>query len=370
MQKENSTKKTQHTTPKSTEQLKKTTFIGMAIVLITGIVMILLLSFHKLGQNSWQEYVSRVGCGLLIAGASMSAGGFLGFIFGIPSLLQASATAGNGSTALVKYNDNLVQISDWLTKIIVGVGLTQLGDIPGKVLRLGDYLAINFSESASDWGRNASLAIVFYFLLFGFLMIYFWTRTDFTRIMKGTDDDLQAKLEEKTEKLAEKETMLQEEIKKKEEIKEKIEKISLQKETIMKHDEEKASRASNVEVQLGPIIHTDDPQKGRFGGKAESNGRKLSAIITETADPEWFNVSIKVESTDSAKPLDSEVIFYLHDTFRPSVYPISPINGVAEDNEINAWGAFTVGAVADNGQTLLELDLSQLPEAPKKFRER
>jgi len=38
--------------------------------------------------------------------------------------------------------------------------------------------------------------------------------------------------------------------------------------------------------------------------------------------------------------------------------------------EVSAWGAFTVGVCADNGSTLLELDLSDVPDAPARFAER
>jgi len=281
----------------------------------------------------------------------MSAGGFLGFIFGIPSLLQNPALHPETVTTL-KYNDNLVQISDWLTKIIVGVGLTQLNSIPHSVMSLGEYLSPNFGSD--PWGRNASLAIVFYFLLFGFLMIYFWTRTDFTTIMKETDDDMQKKLDT----------------------------VEKQKQKLTAQDKLNAKQEENMQLEnldfdaskiLPPIKNADDPQKGRFGGKAENNGRKLNATVTPGSSDSFFDITIWVESTDSKNPLNTDVIFYLHDSLRPSVYAIKPgefVDGKAIDNTIRAWGAFTVGAITDNGDTLLELDLAELPDAPKLFRER
>lgn len=80
-----------------------------------------------------------------------------------------------------------------------------------------------------------------------------------------------------------------------------------------------------------------------------------------------------MESSVREKPLDSGVIFYLHDSFRPSVYTIKKdefIDGKAVDSYILAYGAFTVGVVTDNGEALLELDLSQQEEFPKTFRRR
>lgn len=126
--------------------------------------------------------------------------------------------------------------------------------------------------------------------------------------------------------------------------------------------------------EIKPATNLDDPQKGRFGGKAINNNRQLKAEVKKSDYPGFYNVKIWVESLDSAKPLADEVIFYIHDSFNPSVYPITvdefTADGKAMDDEILAYGAFTVGAVADKGKTLLELDLAEQTEFPKIFRER
>lgn len=126
--------------------------------------------------------------------------------------------------------------------------------------------------------------------------------------------------------------------------------------------------------ELPPVIHPDDPQKGRFGGKAENNFRKISADVKSSHVPDFYKVVLVVESTDPANhPLDSDVIFYIHDSFSPSVFTYSPKefkDGKAVEDEILSYGAFTVGIITDNGQTMLELDLAEDPKFPKKFRER
>ena len=87
----------------------------------------------------------------------MAGGGFVGFLFGIPRVLQdgqsgsagphpgvrpeaptnlrlpsgASASSPSaGSGFRINVNTNLEQISDWLTKIIVGLGLVELRNMP------------------------------------------------------------------------------------------------------------------------------------------------------------------------------------------------------------------------------------------------
>ncbi len=74
-------------------------------------------------------------------------------------------------------------------------------------------------------------------------------------------------------------------------------------------------------------------------------------------------------ATDPAKPLTAPVRFFLHNTFNPDKVVVVPKQGRAELS-LCVWGAFTVGAITDGGQTKLELDLAKLPGAPAKFRER
>lgn len=125
---------------------------------------------------------------------------------------------------------------------------------------------------------------------------------------------------------------------------------------------------------IGPVTVQDDPQKGRFGGSPIKNKRQLAASVSASAIPMFYNVKIWVESSDPVNhPLQNDVIFYLHDSFSPSVFTI-PVTAFKEGKAVHdnllAWGAFTVGAVTDGGNTLLELDLSDDKAFPREFRER
>jgi hypothetical protein len=73
--------------------------------------------------------------------------------------------------------------------------------------------------------------------------------------------------------------------------------------------------------------------------------------------------------TDHGLPMNGLVQFLLHDTF-PNSRPVVPVvDGVAE-LPLEAWGAFTLGALADGGKTKLELDLSKERSFPLLFRSR
>jgi hypothetical protein len=111
-----------------------------------------------------------------------------------------------------------------------------------------------------------------------------------------------------------------------------------------------------------------DPQKGQWGGKPESNGWKLSAIVHEIT-PNWYSITLAVDpNVSSAKVLTDSVFFYLHDSFKEPVVEILPVGNKAM-LETSAYGAFTVGCLVRQDGTQLELDLAELESAPKRFRE-
>ena len=64
-----------------------------------------------------------------------------------------------------------------------------------------------------------------------------------------------------------------------------------------------------------------------------------------------------------------EVVFFLHPIFTPASQTVMPVNGEAKLT-LHAWGAFTVGALADGGRVRLELDLAGVDTALPAFRER
>lgn len=111
----------------------------------------------------------------------------------------------------------------------------------------------------------------------------------------------------------------------------------------------------------------DDPQKDKWGREQMRNKRALSAHVIDTGD-DWFEVTLSVDALSGSPELGT-VEFHLHPMLTPSIERVNAVDGRAE-LKLKASGAFTVGAVMDDGKTTLELDLSKLPEAPPLFRER
>ena len=112
----------------------------------------------------------------------------------------------------------------------------------------------------------------------------------------------------------------------------------------------------------------DDPWKGVFGERAQTADRRLSAKVTGSDG--WYKVELRVESMKpKSHPLTGSVQYFLHNSFLND-RPLVTVNqdGVAPLT-LYAYGAFTVGVLADGGTTRLELDLAELADAPKEFRE-
>ncbi|MGQ0714553.1 MAG: SIR2 family protein [Gemmatimonadaceae bacterium] len=122
---------------------------------------------------------------------------------------------------------------------------------------------------------------------------------------------------------------------------------------------------------IEPLPCPEDPHKGQFGGVPERNRRRVTPVVSEIAgDPDWFAVTVSVRSTDPEHPLKGTVTFHLHPTFRPDVISEAvDANGTATI-ELISYGAFTLGAVADDGATRLELDLAMDTSTPERFRQR
>lgn len=114
--------------------------------------------------------------------------------------------------------------------------------------------------------------------------------------------------------------------------------------------------------------HPKDRHKGRFGGKAQKDGYRLSAGFRPVA-ADRVEILLRVDAPTNAQlPEGAVAEFYLHQTFRPDVVPALFENGVAELKLI-AWGGFTVGAWIPFAGVDLEFDLAEARGAPRIIRE-
>jgi hypothetical protein len=85
-------------------------------------------------------------------------------------------------------NTNLDQISEWLTKILVGLGLVQLGKVTHGVGKIAGSLSPGLGAGAG--AKPFAVALLVYSVLDGFLIGYIWTRIDLSKRFREAAEDL------------------------------------------------------------------------------------------------------------------------------------------------------------------------------------
>jgi hypothetical protein len=158
-----------------------------SVAFVFGIMILVVLSA---GQEAagWPPFFCALGVLTIVAAAGFAAGGLVGFVFGIPRIpngngapesksVESGSSGPNGNGSLL-HNSNLVQVSDWLTKILLGAGLTQMGQIGSTLGSIAQHVT---ADTGVDTGYIAPLIV--YFVVLGFLSVYVWTITSFTGII-------------------------------------------------------------------------------------------------------------------------------------------------------------------------------------------
>jgi hypothetical protein len=170
------------------EKTSANLYRGAQFVFVAGLVILVLYSVF--GQKSG----SVLGASLLIALATTAVSMLAGFIFGLPRYgyvvvnnpgTGREAAGGKVEKATRQVADsfapsnNLEQVSDWLTKLLLGAGLVQLGSI-GKWLGnfiegLSRALVVDGATAALPAARLIAGSILALYGSLGFLFAYITT---------------------------------------------------------------------------------------------------------------------------------------------------------------------------------------------------
>jgi hypothetical protein len=123
---------------------------------------------------------------LWVFGFSLS-GAIVGLIFAIPKVLSNDASLSSqqpNSAKILQENTNLFQISEWLTKTIVGAGLVEMKSIPSFVLRVATKMAEGAAIKGDFAGaRSFCAGIIVFSVSFGFIVGYLITRLVINRLL-------------------------------------------------------------------------------------------------------------------------------------------------------------------------------------------
>jgi uncharacterized membrane protein (DUF485 family) len=128
---------------------------------------------------SWQatdlpKQLTIIGVAAILAGGFFVVGLLIGFIFGV------ARPKGEGVTHV---STNLEDISEWLTKIVVGAGLAQLATLPSSLGSFGDYV-VKKLLGTPDSGAILAIGILIYYLTCGLLSGFLLTRLYFLGLLE------------------------------------------------------------------------------------------------------------------------------------------------------------------------------------------
>jgi len=158
--------------------LQATKWVTFGLLLGIGVAVAATIS---LGPFRFFEGLAVFSACLL---AAMSLGGLFGFLFGIPKTgLGAPAPAkpedANGGVRPSKpngrVNTNLEEVSDWLTKLILGAGLTQIGALWTLFIELSRRIGER-GLAEPNFGGVVAGGLILYGIIVGFLSGYILTR--------------------------------------------------------------------------------------------------------------------------------------------------------------------------------------------------
>jgi len=167
------------------------------LTLITIALLIVGLIIPLSGGAISENYYSFTGLLLIIGLASCVCGLLIGFLFGVPKF-NKKYNPYEGYDIKHKYdsNTNLEEISDWLSKIIVGVTLTQITKIPGALMTIPTYvLKNNHCKFSCDYAAPIIIGALIYFWIAGFFIGFFYAKLWLAKLMKNEDELEETKME-------------------------------------------------------------------------------------------------------------------------------------------------------------------------------
>jgi len=159
------------------DKIQRGVMIVAVVLLVSMIVVAILLA------TATHDGGAGVTSFVLFAAAA-AIGAALGFLFGLPRARVADL-AGDGTgtapspepvTKASTYyltNSNLIKVSDWLTTIVIGLGLVNLGKVVPAVRAMGHSLEAPLGSAPYSGAVGVGVLIVG--LLAGFILDYLWT---------------------------------------------------------------------------------------------------------------------------------------------------------------------------------------------------
>jgi hypothetical protein len=179
--------------PRLSSWLKHTTtwLVLFALgMLLGGTAWIWIYAFSTPGSH-W----SYVAVGMMTALAALLVGFFAGFLIGVPRVVSSGQARLTGGT--FSPSTNLAEISDWLTKLLLGAGLVSLSHLGGPIGTLIDDVAgglhgLTSNSAIIQAAKVTAGGVMIAFAVLGILVSYIvtstWYQVRLERIFQGGTD--------------------------------------------------------------------------------------------------------------------------------------------------------------------------------------
>jgi len=137
---------------------------------------------------------------------------------------------------------------------------------------------------------------------------------------------------------------------------------------VVRENDDGLSGAGEFPALSRPAGPTDDPNKGRFGGRTECAGYSLTASFEDGDNPDWVTAILLLQAPDTSSiGLGDYAWFFLHPTFSPQRLKVA-FRGRRAHLRLRIWGGFTVGVWIPKACIELECDLSKIEGSPHIVR--
>lgn len=133
-------------------------------MLLGGTAWIWIYAFSTPGSH-W----SYVGVGMLTALAALLTGFLAGFLVGVPKVVSSGQVHLSGG--VFSPSTNLAEISDWLTKLLLGAGLVSLSHLGGPIGKLINDVAGGLHGPTSDPSAIQAAKVIAGSVMIGFTVL-------------------------------------------------------------------------------------------------------------------------------------------------------------------------------------------------------
>jgi hypothetical protein len=173
--------------------------VGFAVaLLVVGILLVSIFLAQSIPPSAGPGAARAAGVVVFVLFCAAGAvGAAAGFLFGLPRSRVVDMTTGTQSGAgsnppsSTSYltNSNLIKVSDWLTTIIIGLGLVNLRKIPAAIEQLG--AALKAPLGGMPYSATIGVSVVIGGAMAAFLLAYLWTSIRVRELLEQSELDAQ-----------------------------------------------------------------------------------------------------------------------------------------------------------------------------------